>query len=385
MKNINNIDLKKLNTLIFDLDGVITSEIKYWNTAKLTVWELICSDNYLGLNDYFGQSLDVSTRLLDIGKRIIPNDFIYQLKSRAINSNWDLTFFVFSLHLLSIFQEVKKNEKKIFELFKNDHINIEDKLKECLKSLNKLSYNDQISENIIKLFWQETQELRGNAVLNNLYSFSNNILGDHFSCFDSKGELWKLCYHNFQNWYEGKKGYTLPDDETVLDVNKINHTLKILQDTGHYTLAIATGRPRNEVIQPLKALRLLQYFDQKRIVTYDEVLDAESKRSNSEEKIKLGKPHPFILLKAIYPDENIKKLCNEKFTLQNNQEIAYIGDAGSDVVAAKRAGCISIGVLTGFATGKQKENKEQMLKDLGCDIILESILELPQLLEIQQN
>ena len=130
MKNINNIDLKKLNTLIFDLDGVITSEIKYWNTAKLTVWELICSDNYLGLNDYFGQSLDVSTRLLDIGKRIIPNDFIYQLKSRAINSNWDLTFFVFSLHLLSIFQEVKKNEKKIFELFKNDHINIEDKLKE---------------------------------------------------------------------------------------------------------------------------------------------------------------------------------------------------------------------------------------------------------------
>ena len=150
-------------------------------------------------------------------------------------------------------------------------------------------------------------------------------------------------------------------------------------------MAIATGRPRNEVIQPLKALRLLQYFDQKRIVTYDEVLDAESKRSNSEEKIKLGKPHPFILLKAIYPDENIKKLCNEKFTLQNNQEIAYIGDAGSDVVAAKRAGCISIGVLTGFATGKQKENKEQMLKDLGCDIILESILELPQLLEIQQN
>ena len=54
-------------------------------------------------------------------------------------------------------------------------------------------------------------------------------------------------------------------------------------------------------------------------------------------------------------------------------------------MAAKRAGCISIGVLTGFATGKQKENKEQMLKDLGCDIILESILELPQLLEIQQN
>lgn len=54
MKNINNIDFKKFNIFIFDLDGVIISEIKYWNIVKLIVWELICSDNYLGLNDYFG-------------------------------------------------------------------------------------------------------------------------------------------------------------------------------------------------------------------------------------------------------------------------------------------------------------------------------------------
>ncbi len=43
----------QLNTLIFDLDGVITSETKYWNTARLTVWEIICSQDYLGINQYF--------------------------------------------------------------------------------------------------------------------------------------------------------------------------------------------------------------------------------------------------------------------------------------------------------------------------------------------
>lgn len=40
---------QQLTTLIFDLDGVITSEKKYWNTARLTVWDLISSDSYLGL------------------------------------------------------------------------------------------------------------------------------------------------------------------------------------------------------------------------------------------------------------------------------------------------------------------------------------------------
>ena len=85
--------IQKLKLLIFDLDGVITSETKYWNTSRLTVWELICGENYLGINDYFGESREVETRLVEIGDRLIPNTFIYELKSRAVNSNWDLTFF----------------------------------------------------------------------------------------------------------------------------------------------------------------------------------------------------------------------------------------------------------------------------------------------------
>ncbi len=380
------INTELLKILIFDLDGVITSEKKYWNTARLTVWELICEENYLGLSKYFGESPKVTTRLVDVGERVIPNHFIYQLKSRAINSNWDLTFFVICLHLVAIFRELRKVEAdSLDDILKQDHLSLGDRFKELGKLLKKTQYDDYISNYVIEQFWQETQSLTGAAVLDHVNTFINQNLGHNFSFLDAKGELWQLCYENFQAWYEGKKGYNLPDDETVLDVKSIDTALKSLYNSNRYTLAIATGRPRNEVIQPLTVLGLLKYFDPKRIVTYDEVLEAESILSDADQTIKLGKPHPFVLYKAIYPDEDVSKLSAENFLGQNDREIAYVGDAGSDVVAAKRAGYISIGVLTGFAEGNARQKKQAMLADLGCDLILDSILELPQLLGVETN
>ncbi|NJN74954.1 MAG: hypothetical protein HC796_00135, partial [Synechococcaceae cyanobacterium RL_1_2] len=91
-----------IETIIFDLDGVITSEIRYWHTAKLTVWELLTQPQYLNLPNYFGATPRVDQVLTELGPTIITKDFIYQLKSRAVNSNWDLTYFVFGLHLIAL-------------------------------------------------------------------------------------------------------------------------------------------------------------------------------------------------------------------------------------------------------------------------------------------
>ncbi len=377
---------EQLNTLIFDLDGVITSETKYWNTARLTVWELICSQDYLGISQYFGESNDVSNVLVNLGEKVIPSSFIYELKSRAINSNWDLTFFVICLQLVAIFSNLKEvKDDTLSHLLNQNNVDLKTKLNQLGKLMEGEDYNVGISQPIIKQFWQETNSLTGTAVLEYVNFFINERLGENFSFFDSKGELWQLCYENFQAWYEGRKGYNLPDDETVLDLKSIEATLSTLQHSGRYKLAIATGRPRHEVIQPFTTWGLLQYFEPQRIVTYDEVLEAESILSHSNQKIKLGKPHPFILFKAIYPTEDVRQLCAENFQLENGREIAYIGDAGSDVVAAQRAGCISLGVLTGFAEGNGKEKKRQMLADLGSDVILDSILDLPHLLGVQTN
>lgn len=96
----------RIQFLIFDLDGVITSEQKYWNTARLNVWELITKPDYLGLTDYFGPTHP--PQVLASGQQTINNDFIYELKRRAINSNWDLTYFVFCLHLAGILQQLQQ-------------------------------------------------------------------------------------------------------------------------------------------------------------------------------------------------------------------------------------------------------------------------------------
>lgn len=386
---------EQLRFLIFDLDGVITSEEKYWNTARLTVWDLIASENYLGLSNYFVGGSDLSSRLLQVGEKVIPNNFIYELKSRAINSNWDLTFFVVGLHLVGIMREIKQvSPDSYLDIISSNNLPITEKLQQLGRLLPPQEYDYRLSHGIIDSFWEETSSLTGSAVLEYLSSFTSTKLGESLPSFlETKGELWQLCYRNFQEWYEGKRGYSLPDDDTVLDLTSIDNALRILHNSGQYSLAIATGRPRAEVIQPLDSLGVLSYFDQGRIVTYDEVLEAESILSSSNPSLKLGKPHPFVVLKAIYPDQNVEIFCKEEFQRANRQYAAYIGDAASDVVAAKQAGCISIGVLTGFDEGKQRdsdegkqrEKKRQMLADLGCDLILNSILDLPELLGIGKD
>jgi len=373
-----------LKTLIFDLDGVITSETRYWNTARLTVWELIESDRYLGLNGYFSDTVRSPDRVLQVAEAVIAKSFIYQLKSRAVNSNWDLTFFVFCLHLIGILKRFSQlhPDAKLAALFESDSP-ISDRLQYIGQYLKAERYTASTSDTIIETFWQQTRSLTGSAVLDFATTFAAQVLGTELPFILGKGELWQLCYDNFQDWYEGKKGYTLPDDETVLERTRIDDTLQTLTASGRYTLAIATGRPRNEVLQPLTALGLLPYFDPERIVTYDEVLAAESVLAGMGQAMKLGKPHPFVLFKALYPDEPIENVLARADGGVNRCTAAYIGDAASDVVAAKQAGCLSIGVLTGFSADPTGSDRRTMLESLACDVILKSILELPQWLEGQ--
>ncbi len=357
-----------LQLLIFDLDGVITSEQRYWNTARLTVWELVAQTPYLNLSHYFGADLATPDQVLAAESRIIDTQFITELKNRAVNSNWDLTFFVFSLHLIGILQQA---DLPLADLVTDQKMPIGEQLTMISKKLTNQSINSSHSQPLIQQFWAATDQLRGTAVQEYVAIFATQILGQSLAIFSS--DLWSLCYQNFQAWYAGHKGYQLPDDRTVLDVEQIRQTLALLSN--HYNLGIATGRPRSETIEPLTALSLLPYFDIDRIVTYDEVLAAEA---SLEQAVKLGKPHPFIVLQAIYPDLNPTAILAK--IGEKHDRVAYIGDAASDVVAAQEAGCLSIGVLTGF--GQDLAAKEQLLAQIGCDQILPNILALPDFLLI---
>jgi phosphoglycolate phosphatase-like HAD superfamily hydrolase len=357
--------MDNLELLVFDLDGVITSEQKYWNTARLTVWEMLGQPHYLGLSEHFGVGLTSPDPVLAQGEAVIGTDFITELKNRAVNSNWDLTFFVVSLQIVAILAQMNPVDLLV--------VQEEENLIEQLEAIGYLCKKQTIDQNhsqqIIQKFWQESVDLKGTAVQDYVPIFAQKILGQNLELFRSHSDLWQLCYQNFQAWYEGQQGYQLPDDETVLPVAEIKQVLGGLAQ--RYKLAIATGRPRNETIEPLTKLGLIEYFDAQRIVTYDEVLAAEKLVD-----IKLGKPHPFIVLKAIHPDLNDVELI--QMSNNSHPRVAYIGDAASDVAAAKAAGCWSIGVLTGF--GNDLKYKRQLLEKIGCDYVLVDVAALLDLL-----
>ena len=80
--------LDKYDTVIFDMDGVITSEQNYWNCAALTVWE------YLNYNS--GQKINATECMQNISKirsHVFSDDeMISVLKGKGVNSNWDLGY-----------------------------------------------------------------------------------------------------------------------------------------------------------------------------------------------------------------------------------------------------------------------------------------------------
>ena len=80
--------IKMLKGVIFDMDGVITSEQNYWNCAALTVWE------YLNYNS--GQKINAAECMQNISKirsRVFSDDeLISVLKGKGVNSNWDLGY-----------------------------------------------------------------------------------------------------------------------------------------------------------------------------------------------------------------------------------------------------------------------------------------------------
>src|SRR5438128_2552064 len=78
------------------MDGVITTEEKYWACARLTLWELVTRTLNL--------PLDCGDVLRDESAResFVPDDLIYALKGRAVNSNWDIAYVMSCVYLAAL-------------------------------------------------------------------------------------------------------------------------------------------------------------------------------------------------------------------------------------------------------------------------------------------
>jgi HAD superfamily hydrolase (TIGR01509 family) len=113
-----------------------------------------------------------------------------------------------------------------------------------------------------------------------------------------------------------------------------------------YPVALVTGRNRTEALQFLAENQLDQLFAA--VVTRNDV--------------PLLKPHPLPL-----------GVAARKIGVPV-QRCVMVGDSNIDIRAAKAAGALSVGVLTGF--GQEKDLR-------AADLVISSVAELPRWLQLQ--
>lgn len=328
--------------LIFDMDGVLTSEQNYWNAAALAVYELLCSKHYFGTQQLdfqrvFSQTAQIRDALMYGDKTIAL------LKNQGINTNWDLAYVLLAgITLL----DDERDYSKVYSYFKEQNLNVP-----------------------------------------MLYEHACELLSRHYTGIDCTrfGELWTMLQTAFNEWYYGIKYFSVAYNRPVSEPQKpgfMEHeqplhsieTTKYLLETLNrqgFKLAIGTGRPQMELEVPLKNWGLLQYFEKDACITHNHIIKAQEEQTDSN--ISLAKPHPFVFLKAAYGvDYSTKRLLEGDYDMEYIKKVLIIGDAGADILAAQNMGADFAAVLTGVSGQATRGYFEKQ----GANYILNSVNDL---------
>ncbi len=309
--------------IIFDLDGVITTEQAFWDAAALTTAE------------FLGFPLAPPRRLretLFYGDRLIK-----LVKNRGVNSNWDLVYLAYAFWETdgaTVYADIAATPERDFALY----------------------------------------EVAGRKLAEKT--------GQPFDKVKRGGALWQEMADSFQEWFLGSETfarvYQKPprgirrglweSEEPLVPRKTLLDTLGALQKMGAQ-LCIATARPLPEGREPLVRWGAFPLFSEAHAITYDYIRTAQETLGVSG----LGKPHPYIFLKAYFgkdfPDARIIDGTYPKdFT-----DCLIVGDAGADLFAAKAMGADFAAVLTGVSG----EAGREFFTENGAKFILPDISALP--------
>ncbi|UXR79131.1 MULTISPECIES: HAD hydrolase-like protein [unclassified Staphylococcus] len=369
--------------VLFDVDGVFLDESRCFDVSALTVYELLYDKAYLNLKE--GIALDALTEseIMTIRNELFENDLIlHRLKSLGINSNWDMLFIVFSVHLIDLLKSLPEAEKLSFL----DESTFSETSIKALQSHIKSSHIDYALPLDFLNHLTEGKE----QIYEGLKAYAANILQtDKVALFDINSPLWQLAQELYQEWYLGtklyeevekkeaktnyKKGY-IYDEVVLAPIDGIRSLLQDLKEAG-YLIAIATGRTRVETLIPFEALGLLSYFDDSHIVTASEVIQAEKQYPELKP---LGKPNPFSYV-ATYDGNDTSKYhdyATNQVNRLHHHEVTIVGDSLADLLSAQKVNARFIGTLTGL---KGTEAAEE-LDSKGADELVNHVLEVRQYL-----
>jgi phosphoglycolate phosphatase-like HAD superfamily hydrolase len=378
-----------IKTILFDIDGVFFSEDACFYSTALAVWELMYSEEYLGLPERTFTTDPDSSQITSIRREVFDNEKALQfVKNRGINSNADMVFLSFSHQLLKLLKELSKEYPNDLDELLHKPID-----KNALQAIGELYRNSSISFNpdyttFVDDF-SKTQAQKQDLLLfsNELAKEWLNLDKDLFGKPNSS-ELWAIGRNIYQEWYfgdyyykqekgklpinHGKPGF-LEDECTLSQPEEVYDLLSDLKKKG-YQLGIGTGRTLIEVELPFKKIGLWSFFDAERIVTTSDVTAAEDE---FPDKRPLGKPQPFTFIKgALGVSVKNQQILQTPLPIENSEEVLIVGDAVADFMAAQSIG----GKFAATLTGLTEKEARSTFEELGADYICEDILSLREIL-----
>jgi phosphoglycolate phosphatase-like HAD superfamily hydrolase len=308
--------------------------------------------------------------------RFVSQPFIAMLKTSGLNTNWDLAYFSAALYLIELIAEAKPRgrAKELFEAPFSP---------ETLRGLGLLiGKKRRLIEPIETLFAYFTQfrkkrekarpaacsgpadlKARTERFIDDINAWRLERTGIDAPVFARSGPLWDLCTALFQQRYLGDnlflidndscvseipKGGMIQDERPVIPAGKVISTLAMLKEAG-LRLGVATGRPYDEIMIPLKRWGVFHFFDKDSVATHREIAEAEEFLLARGQTASIAKPHPYVYLRAIFPEKSIGELLDMKLPLPESVGgmIIIVGDTMSDLIATRTIGARAAVVLTG--------------------------------------
>ncbi|MDN4593729.1 HAD family hydrolase [Polycladomyces subterraneus] len=373
--------------ILFDVDGVFLSEDRCFDASALSVWELLYNPRYLGLRGDVFNTQPSEEKIRHLRQLVFDSDRVLDwIKTRGINSNWDMVQMTFSLQWLRLLKQIQAERPEWVAEAMNGPVTA-DVLRQLGGRLREagIMFEPQFGAFIPAL-------AESNATKQELIAYFNTLakawLGVETEVFSPKSALWELGRHVFQEWYlgddryrqvEGKAPVTpgktgfLHQEIPLADPQEIRHVLDGLRAEG-IVLGLGTGRPLIETEVPLTALGLYDAFDLERIVTADDVIQAE--RAHPEHA-PLGKPQPYTYLKGYFGRSKADaEVLTVDLPLPKGEEVLIVGDSVADLLAARKMGCKFAATLTGL-TGEAARAK---FEELGADYIVRDVTELSRVI-----
>lgn len=368
-----------MKTVIFDVDGVLLSEERYFDVTALTIWEWLYSPSYMGL-DGAAVHFDVSDgEITALRHQLFGADAVLSwLKGHGVNSNWDMVHAYLAVTLLLLARDCRRQRGK------SDFVPPLTQEAATILGRNWRGLSvPPAAEILAALAAAVPADADKDGVFAALTAQAVDELGaSAASWLPLRSPFWQLHVNVFQHWYfgddlyaetyggqplqSGKDGF-LTRERPLAPATAIREMFVTLKERG-YTLAVATGRSTAETMIPFRTYHWLEAFDKSHMATASDVAAASKQLGRS-----LDKPHPFAYYLGAFG--NVPERYGDYVEMPErflNGTYYVVGDSLADVLGARSMGAVMIATLTGL----EGEAARPMFEREGADFIVAKVTDI---------